>query len=74
MLSSLLLLFVMLEIVDRWRRVVVVGEEEAIYGSVLDEETQIPFLISKRLDLYENKNSLCMTTMISVHGQQNKDC
>jgi hypothetical protein len=53
-LSSLLLLFVMLEIVDRWRRVVV-GEEEAIYGSVLDEETQIPFLISKRLDLYENK-------------------
>ncbi len=54
MLSSLLLLFVMLEIVDRWRRVVV-GEEEAIYGSVLDEETQIPFLISKRLDLYENK-------------------
>jgi hypothetical protein len=71
-LSSLLLLFVMLEIVDRWRRVVV-GEEEAIYGSVLDEETQIPFLISKRLDLYENKNSLCMSTMISVHGQ-NKDC
>lgn len=37
------------------------------------EETQIPFLISKRLDLYENKNSLCMSTMISVHGQ-NKDC
>lgn len=72
MLSSLLLLFVMLEIVDRWRRVVV-GEEEAIYGSVLDEETQIPLLISKRLDLYENKNSLCMSTMISVHGQ-NKDC
>lgn len=30
------------------------------------EETQIPFLISKRLDLYENKNSLCMSTMISV--------